>query len=136
MREIKFRAFHKQEQKMYPVWGTLLNGVYLASPGDLVNQRYFDNTLTCVDIAEVELMQYTGLTDKQGKEIYEGDIVKCYNGVVDVHFNSVIEWQVEHIQDDCSDVPLQVAGFIIGSLAEVEVVGNIYEHQDLLPKKP
>jgi len=57
MREIKFRAWDKDLHKMYNKWTVI--------PDD--------------DRSHI-LMQYTGLKDKNGKEIYEGDIVKHKNG--------------------------------------------------------
>jgi len=69
-------------------------------------------------------MQYTGLVDKQGKEIYEGDIVKAF-AVLDKtkEFNCAVEWSA--------------GGFIAnGSLGVnnhlLEVIGNIYENPELL----
>jgi YopX protein/Resolvase, N terminal domain len=64
-REIKFRAWHKQVKALKPVeWINL--------KGDLLKVPFYGNWAksSCV------LMQYTGLKDKNGKEIYEGDIVK------------------------------------------------------------
>lgn len=71
MRDIKFRAWHKQAKEMLFVGDK--NGTthpldccaYAVSP----NQGKY-----------IELMQYTGLKDKNGKEIFEGDVVKVWNG--------------------------------------------------------
>jgi uncharacterized phage protein (TIGR01671 family) len=75
------------------------------------------------------IMQYTGLKDKNGKEIYEGDIVnwgKKING--DVYYSSGRYWVrdfYQAYQDEVSDA------FGEG-LATLEVVGNIYENPELL----
>ena len=69
------------------------------------------------------LMQYTGLKDKNGKEIYEGDILKYHNGRLSdpIEFPKDYMWlSIKIERNNWSDT--------------VEVVGNIYENPELLPK--
>ena len=80
---------------------------------------------------EIELMQSTGLKDKNGKEIFEGDIVdyKGREAVVKWHgsYASFIYRFVDELQERVSDwEPLFLACY------HFEVIGNIYENPELL----
>jgi uncharacterized phage protein (TIGR01671 family) len=125
MREIKFRAWYKKEQKMYPVTGTLYNLVYLEmEKGSTVSSSILLN----IDISGVELLQYTGIKDCKGREIYEGDIVRVENaenrtvayGLASFHLVSQSTGSRILLEDRSPEL--------------LEVIGNIYEHPHLLPE--
>ena len=83
---------------------------------------------------EIELMQSTGLKDKNGKEIFEGDIVdyKGRKAVIKWHgsYASFIYRFVDELQERASDwEPLFLACY------HFEVIGNIYENPELLEEK-
>lgn len=135
MREIKFRAWDKEDKKMYVV-AHISN---LLTVGTYVTVRKNEpDAITKIerDLEEdtYELMQYTGLKDKNGKEIYEGDIVKRYdqNGII--KFNFLVE-------QDGAVVDVPNFGFNMHNddeneslYGELEVIGNIYENPELLVK--
>ena len=119
MREIKFRAWTEPENKMLS-WNNLLN-------------MNLHNALTIPEQCGLILMQYTGLKDKNGKEIYEGDILKIekedYKYIVKFYdgcFVGVNKYD-EHYEQ----------GKLLGNLftLELEVIGNIYDNPDLLERE-
>lgn len=122
-REIKFRAWVKKEKEMTKVLG-LETRDYAT-----LNVLYNDNSKCTLGIFAVEIMQYTGLKDKNGKEIYEGDIVILNDA--EEENRCVVKYKYGSY--------ILVDGDLRESLSNVEdrfleVVGNIYENKNLLEK--
>ena len=79
MREIKFRVYNPKDNKVhYDITGFEFNNKCEMS-GVFIDGDFFLKE-------EVELMQYTGIKDKNGKEIYEGDILQDSDCVYEVIF--------------------------------------------------
>lgn len=132
-KEIKFRAWDKRRKRMRGVMDIKYfeNGDIRINATEkernyepLVNMQKYNGK----ELIEFELMQYTGLKDKNGKEIYEGDIVRgndSYDdgreifGVVDFQDCSFV------IKNDC-------ATHYRWMDYTIEVIGNIYEDGGLL----
>lgn len=121
MREIKFRAWDKLQKKMIdPEIFSEEIAIQLGGVVGKFNGKTYD---TVTD--EFELMQFTGMKDKNGNEIYEGDIIFCeLSGLnCEVVYNDCgFKYQVTSI----TKRPLQLAGTL------VEVIGNIFENNELL----
>ena len=126
MREIKFRAWHKPTQLMDDV-------VLIDFYNEKIGILYADPVMQCESIQkynfnEVELMQYTCLKDKNGNEIYEGDILKIWIEGYEQASPYVVEDMRElyfELERDDSYYRIQ----------ETEVIGNIYENPNYRRKK-
>lgn len=142
MREIKFRAWNNENKKIQ-------NNVYSQSLKQPLN-----DFISNVQKQKIILMQFTGLKDKDGKEIYEGDIVKCFKA--NSKLGDDMEWTSEY-----SNAVIKNSGWTfyfdnintedyeffyspdgsrfhisdnieLREYEECEVIGNIYENPELL----
>jgi uncharacterized phage protein (TIGR01671 family) len=121
MREIKFRGWGKIDKKMHFIdkleW----------EEGDLLWVGSYINNFELDQMGDIVLMQYTGLKDKNGKEIYEGDILTSRIMIAcNLFFNNL----------GIVDLPLQEQWAGLSTELEKEkVIGNIYENPELLKVK-
>lgn len=129
MREIKFRAWDKKAKIM--LYSFLIN-----SKGDTFIikdiEQYEPNVFNAEipSIESVVVMQYTGLKDKNGKEIYEGDVVKYCNRTHVVEYIYGMFTIKKFIRSNEKElVQLPVKDFAWG---ELEVIGNICENPELI----
>ena len=118
MREIKFKAFHKADKKMYDVIGFSLGKWFLRGKSYPMPR------------SAIELLQYTGMKDKNGVEVYEGDVVEMNSiGPGGVDLKGVVE-MVEgsfYIRSHEN----QLSTHLFNELSVIEIIGNVYEHPHL-----
>ena len=122
MRTMKFRAWDSKNKK-FPLGLTGFHIIGECTVFDLVNQYRLEEAL------ELEITQYTGLTDKNGKELYEGDIVE-WTG----KFIAEVFWCEE---DAAFQIKSKTGGAFLNYLylQNFQIIGNIYENPELRPKQ-
>lgn len=131
MRELKFRAWEKNQKEMIPVHNINFTNKMINTNSAW---RTFD---------EIEIMQWTELLDDLGNEIYEGDIVEVVDGkrrhisAVKIHPTGVIidsHVFTKNMTGKDTELLYEYSDFGIGRgiTQTCMVVGNIYEHPHLL----
>ena len=123
----KFRAWDKISKNMFPVMMIDFGQSYV-----MIEEI---NGLWCErDFDEIELMQSTGLIDEDGKEIFEGDILKTYDGeLAKVVWNKELAcWEAEFLDEI---VDLSEVADVKSNRSDCEIVGNIYENPELLEEE-
>lgn len=117
MREIKFRAYNK-------ITAEMKYNIPLSVSGDYGLDDVF--RLIGSEENKVSLMQYTGFKDKNGKEIYEGDIVEYYDR----------DWKVMYDMEFGGYMLVRPGdsyeNFQYDANQRMEVIGNIYENPELI----
>lgn len=131
----KFRCFNKLKNKMFEVSSmSYFDGIIKRIECHCENKIFiFDEWEN--NIENTILMQYTGLKDKNGKLIYEGDIVKLE------YFNEITKYRLAKVKWENSGYCLIYIKKSRGARGtdietytkdETEVIGNIYENPELL----
>ncbi len=125
MREILFRAKTKATKEW--TYG------HYAKQYD-VPQIYAGNGHEC--IYEDTLCQYTGLTDKNGTKIFEGDVVRISEDYYDgIHYSGNEVYYSDGafcVEYETPEYDVTSIGFLVREGVEVEVIGNIYDNPELI----
>ena len=128
-REIKYRCWDKITKQFVPLW-TIHWKAWDSFNVFTINYVTIeiDGTLDRMD-HEVHLQQSTGLKDKNGREIYEGDICKTIPYEKEMSEIFVTKWGILQNCGDCFNDSGIGFNFYMNELDHLEVVGNIYEHK-------
>lgn len=132
MREYKFRGKNKDIGWVYGQIAYDINGnAYIIQEVELDSSYGLEETILFVTmwyrVDKETVGQYTGLHDKNGKEIFEGDIVKSFFVDTDEAGNEIYKYYIIEVKYDevlCS--------YKIDKFMNLEVIGNIYENKELL----
>lgn len=148
MRELKFRVWIKDEERYYDEsdeesYTIVPNGnVTYTSEAYEEDGVFYTDTTNATNNVVVE--QYTGLKDKNGKEIYEGDVVEQFVcGVKNFKGKKCgrrTVWQVRWNEEECCFELHYLSGSLFGDSMmalgeEYEVIGNIHENPELLKEE-
>ena len=143
MNNLKFRAYIKSIQKIVNVTEIDFNNKMLTL--NIATNKVYPETSywwkeTELAFSQVIIMQSTGLKDKNGKEIFEGDILNCGY----IFTGSSFEEQDDYIEDigvvkivNCGAVvkiyeEIENLIDVLNTCEDIEVIGNIYENKELL----
>ena len=139
MREIKFRVWDHHDQKM--------KYAEMEWFDDMFAFRFEHRGFEEEDNSDVVIMQYTGLKDKNGKEVYEGDVLRTphfldENGKQLYLYHRVVwserltGWQAVNM-NETTDPPYVKTGspqLWVYAKDEFEIIGHIHQNPELLTK--
>lgn len=130
----KFRVWVKIGKRM--IFSDDILAIDYENKEIVTQQVYFENGLPddrdiyCYDFDEIELMQSTGLKDKNGKEVFIGDIVKCTRGCL-----HEVYLEKEYGGTFIGGMPsIYLKGLLNGYAwtEDEEIIDNVYENPELL----
>ena len=137
MREIKFRAWDTESKAWFP-FDKRYDWFNVHQDGSIIHGH---NDEPCFDETDcklsLEVMQFTGLTDKNGKEIYEGDILRVSGDrsestITQVYFSD----GAFLVQDDFGEYEITAIGYALEEWSNgndhAEIIGNIHENPELM----
>ena len=124
MKELKIKAWLKKEKKMVSVIGIDFKYEYIRYTED---DNLFNENYKTAEFKNIELLQFTGLKDNGGQELYEADVIKFNDGIDDIY--GLISYDDE---DGTYRVSYEnITEHLSEREGDFEIVGNIFENPDL-----
>ena len=132
MREYKFRCWDTENKEMLKVQELDFEDTFYGGRLSIRTDKYNDY----FDMEDMVLMQYTGLKDKNEKEIYEGDIVKINDEIIAkvIWDNDYLGYFLYANEENSIDSFENGEQPLYDYWGSIEVIGNIYDNPELLEK--
>ena len=127
MRDLKFRAWDKKNKEMINLYLWI---VPCRPPEDMDLIRF--GSCFKIDAEISDVMQYTGLKDSKGKEIYDGDILKTNKGVIGqvIWENTGVWFRYRNVWN--RTYQQYIWKTLTWANTRSEIIGNVYANKDLL----
>ena len=124
MKKFKMKAWLMKEKKMVSIIGIDFNYEYIRYTED---DNLFNENYKTAEFKNIELLQFTGLKDNGGQELYEADVIKFNDGIDDIY--GLISYDDE---DAVYCVSYEnVIEHLSNMEGDFEIVGNIFENPQL-----
>lgn len=131
-RKLRFRIWDWVDKKWVKDWGKEVNIPMVFLPEENEDEDFYIDFLDSYNGSPFKFLQCTGLMDKNGKDIYEGDILKCF---IKEKWTSDETTEILHIvkHSETTSGESDLAGFLFVP-EDREIIGNIFENPELLNK--
>jgi hypothetical protein len=124
MKKFKMKAWLMKEKKMVAIIGIDFNYEYIRYTED---DNLFNENYKTAEFKNIELLQFTGLKDNGGQELYEADVIKFNDGIDDIY--GLISYDDE---DGTYRVSYEnITEHLSEREGDFEIVGNIFENPNL-----
>lgn len=137
MRELKFRIWDKQQNRFHTDrdWGISLDGTHII--GISSHDRWDHDKGYKIKLTDnLVIQQYTGLKDKNGKDVYEGDIIQYNVGSSYENMNFIVQWSEDSLgyilQSQSGDILTNSWTPDGNRFNFIELKGNVFENKELL----